>query len=54
VAAAGQGTESPETAQQRLAGIVTVLQPGAVAAGAPGPGTNQQEHGHDRNAQDRE
>ena len=49
VAAAGQGTETPEAAQGRLAGIATMLQPGAVAVGAPGHGTNRFEHGHDRN-----
>ena len=54
VAAAGQGTEPSAAAQERLAGVVTVLQPGAVAAGAPGRGTNQHEHGHDRNEQDRD
>ena len=40
VAAAGQGTESAEKAQQRLARIRNLLEPGATAVGAPGSTTS--------------
>lgn len=36
VAAAGQGTESAEVAQERLARVRSILEPGATAVGAPG------------------
>ena len=46
VAAAGQGTEPAAQAQDRLAGIAGILQPGAPAVGAPGNGgSNHHEHG---------
>lgn len=39
VAAAGQGTESADKAQERLARIRGVLEPGTAAVGAPGTNT---------------
>lgn len=47
VAAAGQGTEPPERAQQRLARVRDALEPGATAVGAPAT-NNVTEHGDRR------
>jgi len=45
VAAAGQGTESPDAAQARLAAVRNVLQPGTAVGGAESPGGTNQSHG---------
>jgi uncharacterized membrane protein len=49
VAVAGQGTESPEKAQQRLARVREVLEPGSIAVGAPGTNNTTTERGQRNN-----
>ena len=48
VAAAGQGTEPANKAQERLARVREVLEPGSAAVGAPGNGNSTQRGGTNR------